>query len=76
MYAVIILYIKNRLIYAIRYFIITYSAADQGVGCWFLSQSNPVESNLENINSQCEGTLMDGSSGEGGIQSGTLNSGT
>ena len=73
---IIILYIENRLIYPIKYIIIVYSAADESVGAQFLSQSNPMESNLENINSQSEGTLLYGSSAEGGIQYGTSNSGT
>ena len=41
-----------------------------------LSQASPMKSNLHNINTQSEGTLLYGSSAPQGIQSWCTNSGT
>ena len=59
-----------------KYFIIVYSEADESVGGQFLSWSTPMQSNLQNINSQSEGTPLHGCSIDEGIKSGTSNSGT
>ena len=49
-----------------KYFIILYSEAGESVGGWFLSQSSPIQSNLQNINSQSGGTPLHGCSVDGG----------